>query len=831
MSAGLTATIHIPTSGNNKGRSSAVAWYEAGYGEHLLSVIPPPPIATLSPDSHIKPEAMGKAAGRRNGSGRWSGYNWRTHRTTRAEAEKMDADRANLGLKAALFPGFDIDATDERLAAAATEVLESFFPGAAYRVGNSPKRLYPFRLAAGADPFRKRILAATYEGKAHKVEALGNGQYYVVSGFHPVTRQQYLWTRGAPVAADLPEIDSAMVGMVLAAIQAKWESMGAVCGAVSGGGGGEGGRATVDQESLKAKDLDLLRRVMEFLPNDYADRGDYIRVGVALCAATQDDPELGRELFPCWAAKWEGGNEPDEVEADWDSFTQMAPWQIGAQWLYDLAQGRGFNMAVEEFAAVPGVVAPEVGTSATAPDMDRSLVPLMRPDYSNDDGNAERFVRLYGEDVKYCIERKCWFVWDGRRWNRDDGPAVERRAVESMHEFLKQAAVALHVDSRERLIKFAVESRNARRIQALLAMAKSKLAVSASQFDTNPYLLNFQNGTLDVRTGSLSPHDRRHLITRIVHCNYNPAAKCPRFLDLLAWVMEGAPEMVGYLQRAFGYSLTGSTQDKVFFVCHGPSNTGKTTVLRTVMRTFKEYSTAIQMESLTQRPGFESSNAQSDLADLNGTRFALTSETEKGLHFNEALIKRITQGGGRIKYARKYENPVEFEETHKLWFDANHMPVAKDGTGLFERLRQIPFNNVVTDDRRDNGLGEKLAAEMEGVAAWVAAGAIEWAARGSLGEPEQVKRAGAEYKRSQDSVEGWARACLIPDPEGRATFRELQGSYEAYCQRMHRTPIDPHLLPDQLRRRGLSNTKVGGQRGWRGAKIGGDEFDVVEDGE
>lgn len=803
------------------GRILAGDLHRGGYGEDLVSVIPP--VGKLSPNSKIKPESMGKAPGRLNAVDEWAGAaSWNDHRTTRAEAQEMDDTGASVGLRAEVFPAFDVDVTHPKAAKIIEDVIRQRFPSVAQRVGAAPKALFPFRLAAGAAPFKKMVLAFIFAGDRFKVEVLGDGQQYVISGIHPKTKRPYQWPQGCPTADSLPEIDGEKANELLEEIRKALEAAGADCEPVSGVGA-RADRSDINQDSLKADDLGLLRRAVEAIPNRQEDRREfYVQMCIAIKAAGAD-----LDMWMNWAAKWEGGNDPEYDLRTWEDL--HPPFEIGAEWIYSEARKHGFDNAAEEFTTIPGATAPESGTSATVPNRDRSLIPLMGPDHFNDDGNAERFVQLYGQDAKYCKKRKCWFVWDGRRWQRDEGSKVEGWAVDAMREFLKQAAG--HADHRERLLKFAVESLNVRRIKSLLEMAEGKLGIAADKFDTNPYLLNFENGTLDVRTGSLTPHDRRHLITRIVHCNYNPAAKCPRFLDLLAWVMEGAPEMVGYLQRAFGYSLTGSTQDKVFFVCHGPSNTGKTTVLRTVMRTFKEYSTAIQMESLTQRPGFESSNAQSDLADLNGTRFALTSETEKGLHFNEALIKRITQGGGRIKYARKYENPVEFEETHKLWFDANHMPVVKDGTGLFERLRQIPFNNVVTDDRRDNGLGEKLAAEVEGIAAWVAAGAIEWAARGSLSEPEQVKRAGAEYKRSQDSVEGWARTCLVLGPEGRATFRELQESYEAYCQRMHRTPIDPHLLPDQLRRRGLSNTKVGGQRGWRGASIGGGEFDVVEDGE
>src|SRR5262249_34328108 len=151
-----------------------------------------------------------------------------------------------------------------------------------------------------------------------------------------------------------------------------------------------------------------------------------------------------------------------------------------------------------------------------------------------------------------------------------------------------------------------------------------------------------------------------------------------------------AERMISYLQRAIGYSLTGSTEEKVVFMAFGSGNNGKSTFLSLFFRLLQEYAVLLLIETLMAKQ--ETTNSQADLADLRGARFVMTSETEEGQRLAEGKLKRITQGMGEIKAVRKYENPITFPETHKLWMDANHKPVVR-GTdnAIWNRLHPIPF--------------------------------------------------------------------------------------------------------------------------------------------
>jgi putative DNA primase/helicase len=163
---------------------------------------------------------------------------------------------------------------------------------------------------------------------------------------------------------------------------------------------------------------------------------------------------------------------------------------------------------------------------------------------------------------------------------------------------------------------------------------------------------------VDLRTGCLRPHRREDFITKLVHHNYSPDAACQLFVAFLERITAHHPGLVDYLQRAFGYSLTGRTIEKAVFLLHGKGDNGKSTLLATFLKILEEYSVLLQIDSLMVRQ--ESNNIQADLADLRGARFVMTSETEEGQRLAEGNVKRITQGMGRIKATRKYENPIEF---------------------------------------------------------------------------------------------------------------------------------------------------------------------------
>jgi putative DNA primase/helicase len=415
-------------------------------------------------------------------------------------------------------------------------------------------------------------------------------------------------------------------------------------------------------------------------------------------------------------------------------------------------------------------------------------VPDLFPFLLNDHGNACRLVTLYGDDLRYCHAFKKWLVWDGTRWAVDDTDQAIRLAKQTILEFLQQAVNK----GDEPAEKFARGSLDARRITNMLAMAECEIYVRPAELDLDPYLLNFQNGTVDLHTGKMREHQRADLITKLVHHRYRPEAQCPRWRGFLDQIMGGGPvadeaalsraqRLTDYLQRALGYSLTGCTIEKAVFVLFGDGDNGKSTMLSTFRQLVEEYAMLLQADTLMVRQ--ESNNSQADLADLRGARFAQTSETEEGQRLSQGKLKRMTQGMGKIKAVRKYENPIEFLETHKLWMDTNRKPTIRDAddTATFNRLHPIPFTVRIPKERIDKELPAKLLKEAEGIISWAVAGAKLWHVSG-LNKPPEVESAKDQWHAEMDQLGRFIEERCVMGEGFSVPAAALYGDYKRWTE-------------------------------------------------
>jgi putative DNA primase/helicase len=407
---------------------------------------------------------------------------------------------------------------------------------------------------------------------------------------------------------------------------------------------------------------------------------------------------------------------------------------------------------------------------------------------SNDHGNACRLIALYGDDLQYCHAFRKWLVWDGMRWAVDDTDQARRLAKQAMLEFLKQAVERGHQETED----FARFSLDARRISSMLSMAESEIFVRPADLDTDPYALNFLNGTVDLRTGQLRPHDRSDYITKLIHHRYVPSASCDRWIEFLFEAMGATPEangeewdraarMVDYLQTALGYSLSGSTTEKAVFVLFGDGNNGKTTMLSTFRQLVEEYSCLLQSDTLMARQ--ESNNTHADLADLRGARFVMTSETEEGQRLAQGKLKRITQGMGKIKAVRKYENPFEFVESHHVWMDTNRKPAIRDADdqATLNRLHPVPFTVSIPAHRIDRELPAKLLAEAEGILAWAVVGSKLWHEKGLI-KPPEVNAAKEDWRAESDKLGAFVQDRCILGQDMRIQASALYTAYKEWAQ-------------------------------------------------
>jgi putative DNA primase/helicase len=443
-------------------------------------------------------------------------------------------------------------------------------------------------------------------------------------------------------------------------------------------------------------------------------------------------------------------------------------------------------------------------------------------EHYSDLGNARRFVKQYHDDVRSLpTQKRPFLIWDGTRWAPDETGEVERYAKNTVRSLYTEAAHVPDDEDRDRLLKHANKSESAGRIRSLLELAATEpeLAMTPDQFDADPWLLNLENGTVDLRTGELRSHRKEDLITKLAPVEYRPKARAPRWLEFLDQVTAGDPAVVAYLQRALGYSLTGDMREQCLFFCYGTGENGKGTLLNTVRELLGSYAMQADFNTFLMRRG---EGPRNDLARMRGMRFVTASEASGERGFDTQVLKSMT-GEDAITARFLYQELFEYDPSHKLWLAANHKPHVPEQTpAIWRRIRLIPFTKRF-DKSKDKQLREKLRRELPGILNWCLAGARAWLAEG-LGEPVAVLKATKEYREETDPFNEFIAQRAKLDPESWTSNVNLYNAFVSWWQETRGAagykPMPPNAFGRALSERAeLRAVKRGGTRGWRGLAL------------
>ena len=393
-----------------------------------------------------------------------------------------------------------------------------------------------------------------------------------------------------------------------------------------------------------------------------------------------------------------------------------------------------------------------------APDADNSLVTDIN---LTDVGNGTRIAARHGDDLHYCYSWARWLTWDDRRWNNDDPGEPVRRAKESAR-WLAASALDLRDSDRRRLtLRWALESEKDARVRAALWMAQSVpgISITPTELDTDPWLFNVENGTIDLRTGQLCDHDRADLITKLAPVAYDPGAKAPRWEQFLEEILVD-DRVISFMQKLCGYMLTGLTREQILAIFWGSGENGKSTLINMLMKVLgDDYAQQAPSSTFLERRG---DGVPNDIARLRGQRLVVATETAETRHLNEALIKQMT-GGDRMSARYMRSEWFDFTPEFKPVLVTNHKPEIR-GTdhAIWRRIRLIPFTVRISDEQRDRDLDKKLQQELPGILTWAVAGCQAWLAEG-LEPPEAIIAAGTEYREEQDAIGRFvADCCTLP---------------------------------------------------------------------
>lgn len=431
-------------------------------------------------------------------------------------------------------------------------------------------------------------------------------------------------------------------------------------------------------------------------------------------------------------------------------------------------------------------------------------------------GNAERLKDYAGADLRFVWVWDSWMVWDGRRWKRDGGGEIMRRARDTVRALAAMAEALDDEKQRAGLVKHALKTESAGRLQAMVRLGACLLGEESGAFDQRPWLLNCRNGTVDLRTGELGPHRRSDLLTKLVPVDFDPISACPRWEAFLLQVMDGSDELVTFLQRAVGYSLTGATVEQVLFLLYGTGANGKSTFTETLRALLGDYATQAEFTTFLART---SDSVRNDIARLVGARFVSASEAEGGRPLAEAVVKQMT--GGDIVTARfLFKEFFEFRPDFKVWLAANHKPSVR-GTdhGIWRRIRLVPFAVTIPPERRDKRLLEQLRAELPGILAWAVRGCLAWQREG-LGIPPEVLAATESYREEMDVLAGFLAEHCISQGGAFVETKELYAAYGTWAEGAGEKKLSKKWLAMRLAERGFTSGRgLRGVRGWRGLRL------------
>jgi P4 family phage/plasmid primase-like protien len=395
-----------------------------------------------------------------------------------------------------------------------------------------------------------------------------------------------------------------------------------------------------------------------------------------------------------------------------------------------------------------------------------------------DCGNAERLVARHGHDLRYCFEWGAWVVWDDLRWKRDWSCETIRKGKDTVRYIDQEGTNIANEKYRKAIERWAKASESGGKINAMLELAKSEpgIPVAPEELDADPWLFNCLNGTIDLRSGELRPHRREDLITKLAPVEYDPTARAPRWRSFLDRVMDGNTELISFLQRALGYTLTGTTSESCLFFLYGTGRNGKSIFLGAVEHVMGDYAQATRPETIMLKRGGEIPN---DIAALAGARFVPTAEVEEGKRLAENLVKQLT-GGDTISARFLRAEFFNFTPTFKIWVAGNHKPqIIGIDNGIWERIRLIPFSVTIPAAERDTKLAEKLRAEAAGILTWMVEGCLAWQQRG-LDVPEIVRTATHEYRLESDRLADFINERCVRVLGTTCSVQELYDAYRSW---------------------------------------------------
>ncbi len=395
---------------------------------------------------------------------------------------------------------------------------------------------------------------------------------------------------------------------------------------------------------------------------------------------------------------------------------------------------------------------------------------------------AKLFASWAESQAIYVQEKKQWFLWNGNVWKADQANHITALVAQFLSILSDGCKRSRYRELADTIKKFETLSK----LNNLAKLATPALAQTVNKLDQNPMLLALGNTYIDLETGKLIPPDPSHLVSISSPVQYDPEADCPTFKEFIHTIFEGDEDIISFIQKMIGYSMTGRGDEQCMFILNGDGANGKSTLMNIISKLLGGYARTAASQTLMANTR---SGVGDDLMHLVGSRFINVSETDQGQALAEAKIKRIT-GGDAITARNLFSTYGTFKLNGKIWLATNNLPnIQGRDHGIYRRLRVIPFNKKFTPDQQDKTLANRLETELSGIMNWAIEGCLKWQADG-LSSPQIILDQLDQYQTEMDTVGNYAAENLVLQPEGKLQSSKLFTHYKEWCRVMGYTAQD-----------------------------------------
>ena len=393
-----------------------------------------------------------------------------------------------------------------------------------------------------------------------------------------------------------------------------------------------------------------------------------------------------------------------------------------------------------------------------------------------DVGNAESFHQLHGSKFLYAKEKKLWLHFNRVRWEENE-EAVKQAMIKTMRYKTEMALKIFPPNSEQmkKMVQWSLSSESNYKLSQALNIASIYVSKSTNEFDTDPMLLACANGVIDLRTGSIRQAMPSDMLQRSTNIIFDPEAQCIRWQQFLLEVFQEDLEMIDFVQRAIGYTLTGLTKEQCLFLLYGVGANGKSTFLEILQKVTGEYGLTARFETFRDR---KYEGIPTEIARMAGARFVKSIETKEGAKINEERVKVLT-GGDKISARFLYGREFDFYPICKIWIAVNHKPPVTDTTiSYWRRMREIDFE-VNFEGREDKELPQKLESELCGILAWAVRGCLNYQSQG-LEPIEKIKKATEQYRYDSDVLNHFIDQKLVIDRSKEIKASDLYAAYKQW---------------------------------------------------